>query len=189
MASEGSDRGRSTLLIAGIGLIVFGLWAMVSQAGIIPDWVYRNWSELRGGLSLILLGVLVVWFARGGLRPSRIGARLYRTKDDRWVAGVLGGLGRYFGIEPTVLRLLFIALVLLGAGWPVAAYIVMAIIVPSDPQVRSVEATPPAPAPAPAPAQAPSEAATPAPEIPEPPAPPVAPEPPAPPSDEPAAPA
>lgn len=65
------------------------------------------------------------------------------------VAGVLGGLGEYFSIDPTLLRLAFVALVLLTNGPFVIAYIVMAIVVPQAPELAasapSVPMTPPAP--------------------------------------------
>src|SRR3954471_1242384 len=44
--------------------------------------------------------------------------RLLRTRDDRVIAGVSGGLGRYFGVDPVLFRIGFIALTLLrGAGF------------------------------------------------------------------------
>ncbi len=56
--------------------------------------------------------------------------RLYRSKDDRMIAGVCGGIAEYFGIDPTLVRLLFV----LGALGTVSglfwAYLIMAIIVP-----------------------------------------------------------
>ena len=42
--------------------------------------------------------------------------KLTRSADNRWVAGVCGGLGEYFGIDPTLIRVIFIlASLLLGA--------------------------------------------------------------------------
>ncbi len=58
--------------------------------------------------------------------------RLYRSKNDRMIAGVCGGLGQYLGIDPTIIRLLFVAAVLAGfAG--VLAYLIMAVIIPLEP--------------------------------------------------------
>ncbi|RPI23076.1 MAG: PspC domain-containing protein, partial [Chloroflexota bacterium] len=42
--------------------------------------------------------------------------RLYRTRTGRIVGGVCGGLGEFFGIDPTLIRLLFVFGVLLGWG-------------------------------------------------------------------------
>jgi len=42
--------------------------------------------------------------------------KLYRSRDDRMIAGVCGGLGKYLGIDPTLLRLAFALLVVFGVG-------------------------------------------------------------------------
>ena len=55
--------------------------------------------------------------------------RLYRSKQDRMIAGVCGGLGNYLGIDPTVVRLIWVLLVF-GAGFGVLAYIICAIVIP-----------------------------------------------------------
>ena len=59
--------------------------------------------------------------------------RLYRARDGRMIAGVCGGLGHYFDIDPTLFRLLFVILGLAGVGSGVLAYIVLAVIVPEEP--------------------------------------------------------
>ena len=60
------------------------------------------------------------------------GKRLYRSRNDRMISGVAAGLGEYLGIDPTVVRLLFL-LGLLAGGSTVPVYIVMMIIVPEEP--------------------------------------------------------
>ncbi|MEZ4727847.1 MAG: PspC domain-containing protein [Caldilineaceae bacterium] len=48
--------------------------------------------------------------------------RLYRSRNDRMVAGVCGGLAHYFGIDPTLVRLAFAVLLLIGLAvlsWPI----------------------------------------------------------------------
>ncbi|MHB1414431.1 MAG: PspC domain-containing protein [Chloroflexota bacterium] len=55
--------------------------------------------------------------------------RLYRSKDNRVIAGVCGGLGEYFAIDPVVWRLVFVLATFFG-GSGLLAYIVMAIIIP-----------------------------------------------------------
>ena len=56
--------------------------------------------------------------------------RLYRSRDERMIAGVCGGLGEYFGIDPTLVRLIFV----LGAITTVSGlfwiYVILMIIVP-----------------------------------------------------------
>ena len=44
------------------------------------------------------------------------GKRLYRSRDDRMIAGVCGGLAEYFSIDPTIVRLVLLFLTLWGGG-------------------------------------------------------------------------
>jgi phage shock protein C len=57
--------------------------------------------------------------------------RLYRSKTDRMVSGVCGGLAQYFSIDVTLVRLMFLLLLFFGGGG-FFIYIVMAIIVPEE---------------------------------------------------------
>jgi phage shock protein C len=59
--------------------------------------------------------------------------RLYRSRDNRMIAGVCGGLGEYFNIDPTLIRLLFVAAVFFGVGGGLLAYLIMMILVPEEP--------------------------------------------------------
>lgn len=58
--------------------------------------------------------------------------RLYRSRSDRMIAGVAGGLGEYLGIDATIIRLLFV-LTFFGAGSGVLIYLVMLLVVPEEP--------------------------------------------------------
>jgi len=58
--------------------------------------------------------------------------RLYRSRTERQIAGVCGGLGNYLGIDPTVVRLLFI-LGLVFVGGTLLAYLVLALVIPEEP--------------------------------------------------------
>jgi phage shock protein C len=69
--------------------------------------------------------------------------RLMRSWTDRKIAGVCGGLAEYFDLDPTLLRVVWVLLVLF-AGTGLLAYIVMWIVVPSAPPTTAAQ---PAPAP------------------------------------------
>ena len=60
--------------------------------------------------------------------PSR---RLLRSRDDRMIAGVCGGLARYFGIDPVIVRIAAVVLVFFG-GASVIAYLAALVLVPED---------------------------------------------------------
>lgn len=58
--------------------------------------------------------------------------KLYRSRRNVMIAGVCGGLGEYFNIDPTILRLVWAIFGCTGAG--IVAYILAAIIIPSNPE-------------------------------------------------------
>ena len=55
--------------------------------------------------------------------------KLYRSRDYRLIAGICGGLGEYFDIDPIIFRMIFIAL-LINGGAGIIIYILMWIFVP-----------------------------------------------------------
>ena len=55
--------------------------------------------------------------------------RLYKSRDNRMVAGVCGGVADYFSIDPTLVRLGWILFCALG-GSGILAYIIAAIVIP-----------------------------------------------------------
>jgi phage shock protein C len=57
--------------------------------------------------------------------------RLYRSRSDRMVWGVCGGLAKYFGIDPVIIRIIFVLLIFLS-GVGILAYIILAIVVPLE---------------------------------------------------------
>ncbi len=57
--------------------------------------------------------------------------RLYKSRSDKMICGVCGGIANYFNIDPTLVRLLCVLLGATGSG--IVAYIVAAIIIPLEP--------------------------------------------------------
>lgn len=55
--------------------------------------------------------------------------KLYRSKKNRRIAGVCGGIGEYFNIDPTLIRLFWILFIFVG-GSGILAYIIAWIIIP-----------------------------------------------------------
>jgi phage shock protein PspC (stress-responsive transcriptional regulator) len=56
---------------------------------------------------------------------------LYRPRDDRVIAGVCSGIARRFGIEPTIVRILFVASLLLP-GPQILIYLVAWVLMPDE---------------------------------------------------------
>ena len=57
--------------------------------------------------------------------------RLYRSKTESMIGGVCGGLGAYFGIDPTLVRLIFVLLAVFGGGG-VLIYLILWIVIPLE---------------------------------------------------------
>jgi phage shock protein C len=61
--------------------------------------------------------------------------RIYRSRGDRMVAGVLGGWSAYLGLDPSLVRLVYVLLLILTGFLPgIFFYLVMAIIIPLEPK-------------------------------------------------------
>ncbi|MEN9933836.1 MAG: hypothetical protein RLZZ387_415 [Chloroflexota bacterium] len=67
--------------------------------------------------------------------------QLKRTSGDKMIAGVCGGLARYFNIDPAIVRLLFVLAVFAGGVSPLI-YVVLWIIMPLDSVAPAVPAAP-----------------------------------------------
>jgi phage shock protein PspC (stress-responsive transcriptional regulator) len=140
-----SDPRSRAIAFGGATLILGGVWLLVR------DFIPWNMTEIigrwAGPIMLIGLGVIVIMLSRrGGFTVPRSGTRLYRSRTDRLLGGVLGGMGVFLGIDPLVLRLAVVLLTFMGAGLLVPAYIVMWVLVPEEPVDGAPSITiPPAP--------------------------------------------
>ena len=59
--------------------------------------------------------------------------RLYRSRTDRILAGVCGGIGIYYTTDPNLVRVLWVVLTLLSVGIGIIAYIAAWILIPEEP--------------------------------------------------------
>lgn len=65
--------------------------------------------------------------------------KLYRSRDNKFIAGVCGGLGDYLNADPTWVRVAFVVL-LLAFGATIFIYVLLWIIVPVEPKLpRTIE--------------------------------------------------
>jgi len=62
--------------------------------------------------------------------------RLYRSKTDSKIGGVCGGLAEYFGIDPTIVRVIFVVLLLPGGLPGLVPYLLLWVVVPEAPVGR-----------------------------------------------------
>ena len=59
--------------------------------------------------------------------------QIYRSRTDKMLAGVCGGLADYFHLDPTIVRLLYVVLSLASVGIGVVIYIIMMLVFPEKP--------------------------------------------------------
>src|SRR5688572_20890163 len=62
---------------------------------------------------------------------AQVPSRLYRSRSQKMIAGVSGGLGEYFDVDPVLIRLLFVVTAFIS-GVGILAYIVLWIVVPFE---------------------------------------------------------
>ena len=157
--ASGNRTGASNSKFWGILLVaVGGLWLM-SNLGF-PFW-HRWWWlgwDTALPLLLILAGVAFLFGGRNYLSAPAPGTapdagpigpqaatpepavphRLYRSRTERKLMGVCGGVGSYVHTDPTIIRILFIIALFASFGFIVLLYIIMAIVVPEEPLVSHV---------------------------------------------------
>src|SRR4051794_16315508 len=75
---------------------------------------------------------------------------LRRTRDDRMVAGICAGFGRYLNLDPVAARVIFVALAVVTGGTAVLAYLLAWLIMPEEPVTTWTTPAPPAAAQPPA---------------------------------------
>lgn len=131
-------------------MILIGTLLLLNSLGIIPAGLRAAWNLLGRifwPLFLVGLGVLLVisavWGKREWWKEARLptmGQPLYRSRQDRLIAGVCGGLGAYFHIDPTFVRLAWALITLASSGTGILVYLIAAIVIPLEPlpEVSSV---------------------------------------------------
>ncbi len=134
----------------GVLLVVIGIVWLLGNLGF--RWWHLWWGfgwHLFLPLVMILAGVAFLFGGRAYITekaPAPAGpessqqppaapagpSRLYRSRSERKILGVCGGLGVYFNIDPTIVRLLFILAAFMSFGFVILLYLAMAFIVPDE---------------------------------------------------------
>jgi phage shock protein PspC (stress-responsive transcriptional regulator) len=78
--------------------------------------------------------------------PVRAPSTLRRSRTDRVLGGVCGGLGRHLGIDPVVVRIVFVVLLVFG-GSGILLYLLAWLVIPEESEADAEAGAPPAPGP------------------------------------------
>ena len=65
---------------------------------------------------------------------AKVIKRLYRSRKDKVLAGVCGGIAEYLDVDPVVVRLVWAILTLISMGMGLLAYLIAWIIIPEEPK-------------------------------------------------------
>ncbi len=71
--------------------------------------------------------------------PTTTERKLTRSRHDKKIAGVCGGLGEYLGVDPTLVRLIWLIAVIFG-GTGLLAYLIAWIVMPAEPEPKAAAA-------------------------------------------------
>ena len=131
------DSGN-TILIIGAVLVIIGIFYLLREAHFyfLPFWI-ENWiwriSHIFNfwGILLILFGLILLLKYRS--KPEESSRNLVKLKSNKKIGGVCGGLGRYLGIDPTIVRIVFI-LFFIFASMKIAiiTYLILLILMPEE---------------------------------------------------------
>ncbi|HTY09786.1 MAG TPA: PspC domain-containing protein [Bacteroidota bacterium] len=143
------SRSTNARKLFGIALIVGGAIVLFSNLGMFSflHLFDFSWSFIFPIL-LILLGMAIIYYRQAERGPAEPPAdvqtempppsapyRVFRrSRTDKKLGGVCGGLAKYFSIDSTLLRLLYIILCLASFGAGIVLYITLVLLVPYEPQ-------------------------------------------------------
>jgi phage shock protein PspC (stress-responsive transcriptional regulator) len=107
---------------------------------------YFYWWKLPWGsiwaIFLIVLGIFIIYAGRNNSRsdenkesvPLISGLNnIYRSKNNRMIAGVCGGIGEYFNIDPSIVRLIWILASFASVGIGIVVYLILIFVFPENP--------------------------------------------------------
>lgn len=138
--------GPAAPVSAFLGVLFIGIGALVFLGNLdILDW--EEWWEFSWEyvLPLLLIAVGVFFIARPTPRAEVVEAasassrpepgkvrRLFRSRSEKKIGGVCGGLGNYFGIDPSLIRIAFVFFTIWPFGLGAVIYVIMMLLVPEE---------------------------------------------------------
>ncbi|SEK86753.1 phage shock protein C (PspC) family protein [Carnobacterium iners] len=59
--------------------------------------------------------------------------KITKSKNNRVISGVLGGIAEYFDFDPSFLRIIYAIAIVFGVGSPIILYVILALVIPEAP--------------------------------------------------------
>ncbi len=153
--SQKKSKSSSLLFILGLLLIIIGVGLLLENFG----WPFWHFFKIAFNyilpIFIIAIGLFLIisYFAKRQticitkteneeskvetkteeIKTEETMKRLFRSRKNRMLFGVCGGLGEYLNTDPTIVRILWVILAISSLGIAVILYLIMAIIVPEEP--------------------------------------------------------
>jgi phage shock protein C len=127
-------------LFWGSMLIIFGLFFLLRQAGLFYGFEFWRipWQMVWAAFLIIIGLYLLMNRKKKEDTESETfeinGKKLYRSKIQKMLAGVCGGIAEYFEMDVSIIRILWAIITIASAGFGILIYILMIIIFPERPE-------------------------------------------------------
>jgi phage shock protein C len=119
-------RSRSSRVIAGV---IGGLAEKFGWDPLPARLLYGLLTIASGGL--LAIPYVAIWAITRAHGPARLSPRLWRSRSNKVIGGVLGGLAEKLDVSPTFLRVLYVILSVFSAGFPgILIYLVLWAVMP-----------------------------------------------------------
>lgn len=131
---------KDKTLFWGSLLIVVGMFLIFRQMGLFYSFNFWHipWQSVWA-VALILVGAVLLFnkskkdkAKEGGEESEK--KQLYRSRDQKMIAGVCGGLAEYFELDVSIIRVLWVIGTLLSIGVGILIYVIMLIVFPEKPE-------------------------------------------------------
>lgn len=137
---EGSESMiKDKNLFWGSLLIIVGLFLILRQMGLFYTFHFWNipWQSVWAIVLITIGGILLYNRLKDDQEDSEekpVGKKLYRSRVQKMIAGVCGGLAEYFELDVSIIRILWVVGTFITAGFGVIVYIVMVILFHESPE-------------------------------------------------------
>lgn len=142
MGDSGNNKTTSVAVVVGVVLVVIGVYNLGQQ--IVPGFMWERLGALVRGLwgivwpcALVAAGGYMLWASKkgklAGFSHSRnSGMAFRRSRTDKRLLGVCGGIAYYFGVDSTMVRVIAVILLFIMPPTAFLAYALLALLVPQE---------------------------------------------------------
>lgn len=133
----GNGKHSEAALVVGGIMVALGILLLV-QRGAPEVWAgmsaaLQMVANVAWPVCIIAAGVILIYAARKGTLTSQRGSRVYRSRDNRRLGGVCGGIAEHFSMNAVFVRILAVVLFVMSIGLVGLLYLILWASLPDDP--------------------------------------------------------